>query len=469
MQLANRLQKYLDQRKVRYELRLHEPTDTLEEAASASNLDPHNLARAVLLEDDRGLLLAVLPAHHLLDFQALKQALGRDLRPAPHPVVAATFHDCEPRSVPAIGEPWGLPTVVDNPLFGEGDICFEPGHHRALVCLSRQDFERLHEDSRRLDLSRPLSVLESRDPRDFVLPGNLERNHPILALRPASDIRHEIEAIERLPAMPEMARRLLRVRNDPHATIHDLADIVAVDPSLTAQVIRYARSAFFNYQGRIDTLDQAIGRVLGFDNALSMCLGLAASRTFRNPADGPLGLQAFWRHATYSAALAQALATALRARLAINPGMAYLAGLLHNFGFLLAGHLFRSEFFLLNRVVAANPQIPVPLIEKRVMGVEHTEMGGWLMSAWEMPEPVITSVTEHHNETYAGEHAMYANLVLLVDHLLRAEGIGDGADSEPPPLVLNALGLDLETAREICTRVLESAEALDAMARQLAA
>lgn len=469
MQLAASIKAYLERHGKAYALIPHTPTQTLGEAAAVTHIDPQHLARAVLLQDQQGFLLAVLPANYLIDFRAIRDRTGRNCRPASPEQVAAAFADCEPGSVPPLAEPYGLTAIIDEQLAGSGQIHFEAGFHNCLVRMQSDVFQSLHSSSARATIARPLSVLESRDVREFMLPGELDRHHPLADLRPLEDIRKSIEQIERLPSMPEMANRLLRLLNNPKATIEELTDIIQADPSLTAQVLRYARSAFFGFRGKVDTLPQAMTRVLGFDTVLNMALGLAASRTFHNPADGPLGLQAFWRHAAYSAALAQALANLIGHRLPIKPGLAYLAGLLHNFGFLLAGHLFRAEFFLLNRVVAANPQIPVALIERRVLGVEHTELGAWLMSAWNMPEAVIVSCREHHNEFYAGEGAEYAQLMLCVDHLLRAHGIGEGTDGEPPAAILTALGLDLETARQLTGKLLESCDALDAMARQLAA
>jgi HD-like signal output (HDOD) protein/prolyl-tRNA editing enzyme YbaK/EbsC (Cys-tRNA(Pro) deacylase) len=468
MPLAARIQAHLEQLRTQYAVIPHAPTQTLNEAATVTQINPRDMARAVLLQDSRGLLLAVLPANHLIDFQALRELLGGDCTPVAAEQLTQIFPDCESGSVPPLGEPYGVPVVIDKHLADSDHIHFEAGFHHSLVRMQGDEFQSLHQGSLHAVISRPLSVLESRDIRDFMLPGELGKQHPLTALRPLEDIRKQIEGIERLPAMPEMAHRLLRLLNNPKATIDDLTNIIQADPSLTAQVIRYARSVFFGYRGKVETLTEAITRVLGFDTVLNMSLGLAASRTFHNPADGPLGLQAFWRHATYSAALAQTLATAIGPRLPLRPGVAYLAGLLHNFGYLLAGHLFRAEFFLLNRVVAANPQIPIPLIERRVLGIEHTQIGAWLMSSWNMPEAIIIGCGEHHNEAYAGDQVAYVQLMLCVDHLLRAHHIGDGEEGTPPPAILTALGLDLGQAQQLTVKLLESTETFDAMARQLA-
>lgn len=468
-ELANRIQAHLETRGIAYRLHAHTPTETLAEAAERSQLGLQCLVRAVLLSDARGLVLAVLPANHLLDFHAIRERLGRDLQPVGRPVAASAFADCESGSVPPLGAPYDLTTLVHTPVFAQSTVCFEPGLHDRLVCMTGEAFAALHRDSEHADIARPLAVLESRDVRDFTLPGQWERMPALQGLHPVEDIRERITAIDRLPAMPAMGRRLLRLRNDPQADVRDLVEVVSGDPSLTAQILRYARSGFFNYAGRVETLEQAITRVLGFDTVMNMALGLAASKTFRNPADGPLGLQAFWRHAAYSATLAQTIATRHGRSLGLKPGVAYLAGLLHNFGFLLLGHLFRAEFFLLNQVVAANPHIPVVLIERRIIGTTHMELGGRLMEEWEMPEAVITALREHHNEMYNGEHAGYVDLIYLVDWLLRRDGLGDGDEGEPPGGVLTRLGLELSQLEGLVDECFSERQGLDAMARQLAA
>lgn len=467
--LANRIQTWLETRGIAYRLHAHSPTETLAEAAERSQLGMQCLVRAVLLSDAQGLVLAVLPANHLLDFHAIRARLGRDLQPVERQVAASAFPDCESGSVPPLGKPYDLTTLVHRPVFSQSTVCFEPGLHDRLVCMTGEAFAELHRDSERAEIARPLSVLESRDVREFTLPGQWERVPALQGLHPVDDIREQIAAIDRLPAMPAMARRLLRLRNDPQAEVSDLVEVVAGDPSLTDQILRYARSGFFSYAGRVETLEQAVTRVLGFETVLNMALGLAASKTFRNPADGPLGLQAFWRHAAYSAALAQTIASRHGDRLDLKPGLAYLAGLLHNFGFLLVGHLFRAEFFLLNKVIAANPQIPVVLIERRIIGATHMELGARLMQEWGMPEAVVTTLREHHNEMYNGEYDAYVDLVYLVDWLLRREGLGDGAEGEPPGGVLLRLGLEPDQVEAIIDACLSERPSLDALARQLAA
>ncbi|BCO33251.1 hypothetical protein TspCOW1_33540 [Thiohalobacter sp. COW1] len=291
------------------------------------------------------------------------------------------------------------------------------------------------------------------------------------------DICRRIECVYELPPMPEMARRVLELRHNPDADISDLAAIVELDPSLAAQVVRYATSPLHGYRGRIDSIQDAITRVLGFDLVMNMALGLATGRSFRNPVDGPLGLHSFWRHAVYSAALAQAIVRRMPRELRPEPGMAYLAGLLHNFGFLLLGHLFPPEFKLLNKLAAAQPDASVTALERCVLGMGqardafelgHARLGGWLMRSWELPAEIQITVCEHHNPDYAGEHAVYSHLVLLTDHLLKRHDIGDAPDGELPTASLTRIGVEPDVLEALTASLIEQGGELDGMAGTLA-
>jgi HD-like signal output (HDOD) protein len=189
-------------------------------------------------------------------------------------------------------------------------------------------------------------------------------------------------------------------------------------------------------------------------------------------------MEAFWRHATYCATLSQALAKALPAKHDIDPGTAYLAGLLHNFGFLLLGHLFQPEFYLLNKLAAANPKVPITQLEHRVLGMGHAQevmdmghgqIGAWLMQAWKLPEELVVTVREHHNEKYDGPHKQYVNLLIVANHLLKRHGIGDEHSEEVPAHVLQHLGLSLEDAESIMAQVLQGCDDWNAIAEQMAA
>lgn len=263
-------------------------------------------------------------------------------------------------------------------------------------------------------------------------------------------IEQRIEQVYELPPMPELARRILQLQSDPKSGSSQLANIVQLDPSLAAQVIRYASSAYYGYRGRISNIQDAISRVLGYDLVLNLSLGLAAGRSFRIPDGGPLGLSRFWEHAILSAVLAQKIGDRVPVGRRPPAGMSYLCGLLHDFGVLLLGHLFLPEFQLLNKFAAANPDKTLTELEGRLLGMGgardllamgHARIGAWLMEAWKMPEPIVVTLLEHHNPAYRGEYEVAVHLVQLSDFLLLHES-DRPSPSELPEANIHVLGVD---------------------------
>ncbi len=292
---------------------------------------------------------------------------------------------------------------------------------------------------------------------------NVEKpNEPLL------NIKARIAKLDRLPTMPKMAQEVIQLGANPQASISDLVKIVEMDPSLAAQVMRYASSPFFSYRGKVDSVHTAVSRVLGFSMVMNLALGVTTARPFKLPKNVPLNIDAFWRHAIYSAALTQALSGELADDVRPPAGLAYLAGLLHNFGHLLVGHLFRKEFLILNKFIIAEPEKELVEIEKQIFGYEHGQIGAWLMHVWKLPEELIVATREHNNLNYQGQHAIYPQLVALSDRLLKEYDIGDAPNSSIPQSLLQSLDIGDYQARMVVNRVMEGCEGLDTMARQLA-
>lgn len=88
--------------------------------------------------------------------------------------------------------------------------------------------------------------------------------------------------------LPETARRIIRLRTDPNSVMADLVDIVESDPSLAAQVISWASSSFYAAPGRVNSVYDAISRVLGFDMVMNLAMGLSLDWVLHNFGTLPL-------------------------------------------------------------------------------------------------------------------------------------------------------------------------------------
>jgi HD-like signal output (HDOD) protein len=411
--------------------------------------------------------MAVLPSDHLLDFTALCTLLNRDLEPISREQLADILEDCEPGTCPPIGAAYGLDEIVDAHLLEQPEVYFEPGVHTELVRLSGDAFRHLKQDCHAGYFSKPMEEL--RQPVTDTVVGSTGMLRKTIEQYTPARIKRNIEEFHDLPAMPSTAQAVLKLYTDPNADANALAGIVELDPGLAAKVIRYAASPLYGYQGNLTSIKDAISRVLGFDMVMNLAMGLAIGKSFRIPPDGPLGLNAYWQHSVYCAALCERLARAIPREMRPRLGTAYLAGLLHNLGRLLLGHVFQSEHFLLNRFILANPELPVADVERFVLGVGHEQIGGWLMQAWNMPAELIAAVHHHHDEDYWDQHAIYPQLVLLANRLLKRHGLGDAETDELPRSLMQMLDLSEAQVTAVTDHIMKGSVGLDSLAQQLVA
>jgi len=147
MAIARRLQWYLDAKGVRYDVVPHPHSSSSLETARQAHVPADSLAKAVLLEDERGYVMAIVPASHRIDLGRLNQQLHRELELAREREIADLFHDCDRGALPALGSPYRVPTVYDDALSAVPEVYFEAGDHEDVVHLRGGDFLTLLEGS----------------------------------------------------------------------------------------------------------------------------------------------------------------------------------------------------------------------------------------------------------------------------------------------------------------------------------
>jgi Ala-tRNA(Pro) deacylase len=148
-----RIPDFLAEQEVPFESLLHPPAFTAQRRARYLRVPGRRVAKAVLLDGPRGPVLAVLPATHRVDTDALARELDGPVRLADAREVADVFRDCEWGAVPPFGSLYGVPTLLDEGLHPEAQIVFEGHSHMHTLRLLCRDFERL-ERPRRLRFAR---------------------------------------------------------------------------------------------------------------------------------------------------------------------------------------------------------------------------------------------------------------------------------------------------------------------------
>lgn len=144
---------YLTAERIDFERLPHPPAYSAQKRAKYLRLPGRQVAKSVLLAGPTGYLLAVLPATHQVDTQALAEHLGGPVRLADDREIADVFCDCEWGVVSPFGTHYGLATLLDDSISTDAPLVLETHTQFESIRLLCRDFERL-ERPRRLPFAR---------------------------------------------------------------------------------------------------------------------------------------------------------------------------------------------------------------------------------------------------------------------------------------------------------------------------
>ena len=144
MAISERLKAFLQTSKVKYTVAKHPVVYTAQEIAAAQHVPGRQLAKCVLVKTDRGPLLAVLPAIHLIDLKKLKSLVGaKTLTIAKEADIKERFPDVEVGAMSPFGNLYQVPVIVDRVLGESADIVFNAGSHPETIKMRYRDFAAL--------------------------------------------------------------------------------------------------------------------------------------------------------------------------------------------------------------------------------------------------------------------------------------------------------------------------------------
>jgi len=473
MAIPKTMQQYFRQAQIEYQLIRHPRTANPIQAAESSRISLNQFISAHVYQGEDKLVMAVTTLHRVIDVGQLSRLMKQTLQPLSPQALFLLFKECECGVHPPIGMHDHVEMVIDPKVRQLSKVYFEAGNHTEVMCVDGKAYQQLTEQALWAPFSRENLALETMYYRRFGS-GDM-RTAPIAedCLTVDCEIKKRFERLYAIPKLPSHIRRISEIQ-EGLSSVQELTRMIEEDSQVAAQLLDYVHS---QTNRTSDNIQQAVAESLGFDAAKQITLGFALTKPFEIPFEGPLGLKAHWRHATYCARFVKILA-AEKLTDPIKPDLAYLSGLLHNVGFLLFGHLFQPEFKLLNKLVAANPDSPITTLEKHaigmgqakhVLGMGHGQLGAWLMKGWHMPEAIVVTQKEHHSADYRGAYWQYSALTKIANHLLKRIGIGDASDGKIPYLLLADLGLSDRQVEMLFADMMKQSANLDALALRCAA
>jgi putative nucleotidyltransferase with HDIG domain len=237
----------------------------------------------------------------------------------------------------------------------------------------------------------------------------------------SATIRERVQRIETMPAIPAVFLPLLKMLSSDtnEVRVDEVVRLVSYDNTIAAQCLRVASSPLFGLAQMPRSIKGAVVS-LGLRRVetilLTCCLGQAfpAGKWVLDPA-------IFWRHSLGCAMVCRKFSE----KLGMDGEKAYMAGLLHDLGFMVNCLVFSREFgTAMER--ACHEEIPLYEAERAVMGFTHCETGQALAEKWKLADDIIEVIACHHAIEQSQKAQPLVALVHLSDLLCRMRGLGYG-------------------------------------------
>ena len=254
------------------------------------------------------------------------------------------------------------------------------------------------------------------------------------------EVKRKLRKLEGLPTLPPIVQRLNRMIEDEKTSIHQIADLIEKDQIITTKILRLANSAFYGFPKKVSTVQNAL-MLLGI-NIVKVLIITSSIFDIIYKEDVNL-----WEHSIGVAACSKILAEKLELK---EPQEVATAGLLHDLGKIVEKVSFKEDYKKILELVQNNKD---PLkAEKEILGIDHAEIGSFLMRIWNIPDRLIEAVDAHHELEKAKKFKKEAAIVHLSNVLVHARGYGSSLYKKVPFLhekALKILKLNIFEIKEI--------------------
>ena len=207
-------------------------------------------------------------------------------------------------------------------------------------------------------------------------------------------------------SVPEIIVAIINMTRAPKASIADLVWVIEQDPELYEHIIQIANSGFYGVKRKVKSLSDAI-ILMGWNNIKMVSLDSTVLKKMREKD------QRLYFHSIRTAHIARFLAD--EANFYKTEEIA-VVGLLHDLGITILQVYFNEEF-LRAKQYALDYGIPIHIAERELLGVDHAEVGGWVIKEWHLPDNIIESVARHHSFDPNTFHARKTAVIHVADVL----------------------------------------------------
>lgn len=226
-----------------------------------------------------------------------------------------------------------------------------------------------------------------------------------------------------LPPLPASIVRISTLIADINNPAWKIADAISLDPVVSSRILSLANSPIYALHGTITNLTEAV-RAVGNNAIAEQLMVCGVSDAFgRKILDSPTG-RSIWIHSLATALTASAICKSARLRGAEE---AFSCGLLHDVGKLI---LLRADAPFYSDLLKSGEEVgDISVIEQRILGFDHAELGAAAGIAWKLPGPVCHMIRYHHHPERTTAGVALAYVLKTADEFVKGRIAFDDPDA----------------------------------------
>jgi putative nucleotidyltransferase with HDIG domain len=197
-----------------------------------------------------------------------------------------------------------------------------------------------------------------------------------------------VKEINELPQFPENIVHLQQMIDDPESEITDISKNIAMDMSLTADLLKIVNSAQYMLSKKVDSITEAV-KLVGLRGLKNLLYSYGTQKVLKS------GLKELWNHANKTAFYAYALAKSYIKKKDLLDDV-YIGGILHDIGKII---FFNAHPKLVGKIaeLAKERAMNKDIFEALSTGLNHAEIGALIAEKWNFPDDLVLSIRYHHD------------------------------------------------------------------------
>lgn len=234
-------------------------------------------------------------------------------------------------------------------------------------------------------------------------------------------IVEKVKNCPRLPSLRSIETALRELLHADNRYTTQISEVIRRDPSLTARLLRLVNSVYYGLTSPVNSIEEAVF-YLGVRQIRQLAVVTPVIEDFQKLAGSTaFPWREFWQHCIAVAILTREITSAF---MRLEDESDYVAGLVHDVGRIVMGSAFPHHFNAIYLDGDADPLEDLLTRERRILGVDHTELGAIYLSQHQLPAVLVDVARFHHRPENCEKSRELVAAVHIADMLARFASIG---------------------------------------------